>query len=149
MHGCQPVGGKHRFQTLHSIFLIYFAFWGGKRLYSFTDACISAFIRFLLKHRAGNCDSEVIRTDSMFSRSLEPAAPLKASGIPLGPCQSWVQIQAATLICRVTEITNIHKAPSSVWGIVPADDTDYENNELWLLIICWTLRALQVWFHFF
>ena len=26
--------------------------------------------------------------------------PLKGSAIPLGPCQSWVQIQALTLICR-------------------------------------------------
>lgn len=86
---------------------------------------------------------------TLFYRSLEPAAPLKASGIPMGPGQSWVQIQALTLLCRVTEITNTHKAPPSVWCTVVADETNYENTGFWFLIICWTLRALHVWSHFF
>lgn len=50
-----------------------------------------------------------------------------------GPCQCWVQIQALTLICRVTEIMNIHKVPTTVWPRVTADDADYDDNERWLL----------------
>lgn len=62
MHGCQPVRGKHRFQTLRSIFLKQTFYLGGeKRLYPFPDAHISVFIQYLSKQRAGNWDSEVLQ----------------------------------------------------------------------------------------
>lgn len=77
---------------------------------------------------------------TVFFRSLEPAAPLKVFGIPLVPCQSWVQIQPLTLICRVPEIMNIYKVSDSVWHMAIADDM----NLNWLLATGCTLRAFHV-----
>lgn len=154
---------KHWFRILHSISLKYTFYFGGKRLLqdilrTYTGWSITLFIHLHMQLCLHPVSGEPLfwelklkgdENQLYILQELSLLVPLKGPGINLGsginlaPYQSWIQI------CRVNEIMSAHKAPTSAWHIVIANDTDdTKDNEFSLLIIFWTLKALHVWFHF-